>query len=76
MFKKNQVKRSEWFEGLLFAEQATAEGYRIETDFGAKGNYYYWMIKVHEGSIQKTFFCSGDFKEGVKDYLKHKDLLK
>lgn len=77
MFKKKQVKRSEWMEGLLWAEEQLQSGREVRVYHSThdKGLGKYWIITENKAiSNSYRFPCNSDEKvKGVVDYIEYKE---
>ena len=79
MFKNKQVKRSEWMEGFLWAENILGYYYEasehlfVEDTDGLEGYKIYgrWYKRDKPHPIKS--FVSLEFGQGVIDYIEYKD---
>lgn len=77
---KNKVKRSEWMEGLLWAEDALAYYYDVskkmfvvDTD-GMDGYEILWRER-ERGDFRVVKRVSREYGQGVIDYIEYKQRL-
>ena len=78
VFKKKQVKRSEWMEGLLWAEDALAYYYDVskkmfvvDTD-GMEGYEVLWRERERD-DFRVVKRVSREYGQGVIDYIEYKE---
>lgn len=78
MFKKKQVKRSEWFEGLLWAENVLEYYYDVskkmfvvDTD-GMVGYEVLWKERERD-DFRIVKRVSREYGRGVIDYIEYKE---
>lgn len=80
MFKKKKVKRSEWMEGLLWAEDALVYYYDVskkmfvvDTD-GMNAYEVLWRERERD-DFRVVKLVSREYGQGVIDYIKYKEYL-
>lgn len=82
IFKKNKVKRSEWMEGLLWAENILSYHYEASEHLFVEDTSCLEGYKISgRGSKREKphgikGFVSRDYGQGVIDYIKYKDNLR
>lgn len=73
MFKKKQVKRSEWMEGLLWAEDVLAYYYDVSVDTdGMEGYEISWKERERD-DFRVVKRVSREYGQGVIDYIECKE---
>ena len=75
MFKKKKVKRSEWMEGLLWAEDVLAYYYDVSVDTdGMEGYEISWKERERD-DFRVVKRVSREYGQGVIDYIEYKEYL-
>lgn len=81
MLKEKKVKRSEWMEGLLWAENILrwyddpSEHLFVEDTDGLEGYKISGRGAKHEKPHGIKSFVSREYGQGVMDYIGHKERL-
>ena len=74
MFKK-KVKRSEWMEGFLWAEDALAYYYDVSVDTNGMEGYEISWKERERDDFRVVKRVSREYGHGVIAYIEHKEYL-
>lgn len=61
-------KKSDWYTGLLFAEEQHKLGWRIY-EWGYQDQYVSWTFEDTEA--KQTIFMENEYLDGVRDYYRN-----
>lgn len=64
-------KKSEWLNGLLYAEEMCKNGYRV-VEFYIGGNYFSWELRDTPYFKNTVYYEDYQWLVGVRDYYKNK----
>jgi len=64
-------EKSEWFKGLLFAEEQSAQGWRVCT-FDYDQSWFMW--EWSDSEAKQTFFGTREWLQGVLDYYQNRNI--
>lgn len=65
-----KYEKSEWFKGLLFAEQQSQDGWRVcELDYAEQ--WFSWTYQDTEA--KQTVFGECEWLNGVRDFYKNRN---
>lgn len=65
-----KYEKSEWYKGLLFAEQQSQDGWRV-CQFDCTEQWFSWAYQNSEA--RQIFFGENEWLDGVRDYYKNRN---